>query len=142
MVIITGTIRDGKKDVDTPGYYMNGAAVTYGSVTTSSVNGVFQISSDVADSTILSITKERYITVPINIVSFGVKYDPNTLLSGTVLDATSVSGDTTITTISLAGMELISGVYTSSMIFVVSGLNSGQICYVISNNDREFKVKF
>jgi precorrin isomerase len=142
MVIITGIIRDGKKDVDTLGHYINGASITYGSVTTSSVDGVFQISSNVVESTILSITKERYITVPINMVSFGVKYDPNILLSGTVLDATSVSGDTSVTTLSMAGMELISGAYTSSMISVVGGLNSGQICYVISNTEKSFNVKF
>jgi hypothetical protein len=59
-----------------------------------------------------------------------------------VLDATSVSGDTSVTTLSMAGMELISGAYTSSMISVVGGLNSGQICYVISNTEKSFNVKF
>jgi hypothetical protein len=142
MVIITGVIRDGIRSTDDYIYYVSGATVGYGSVTTTSDNGVFQISSGVVD-TILHVSKERYIPVDINMTFFGIRYDPNRLLSGSVLEVTPVSGDTSISTISIAGMDqLISGSYTSSMIYIANGLNSGQICYVISNTDRTFNVKF
>ena len=142
MVIITGVIRDGWKSVEGITQYVNGATVTYGSTTTSSVDGFFQISSDVAESSTLIISKERFITMPISLISFGTKYDPDATISGTVLDATSISGTTSVTSLQVTDMNLVPNAFISSTIEVTGGLNSGQVCYVISNTENSFKVQF
>lgn len=142
MVIIRGVVLDAKKSTDTSSYYINGASVTYGSVTTSSVDGFFEISSAVVDSTVVSISKERFASISMDLVSFGKKFDPNSCLSGTALEATSVSGQPGITTLTVVDTTLASGAYTSSAILVTGGINSGQTCYIISNTENSFNVGF
>jgi hypothetical protein len=142
LVIITGVIRDGWKSVEGITQYVNGATVTYGSTTTSSVDGFFQISSDVAESSILTIYKERFVTIPVSLISFGTKYDPDATISGTVLDATSVSGSTDVTSLTVTDMNLVPDAFISSTIRVTGGVDSGQICYIISNTENTFYVKF
>lgn len=142
MVIITGIIRDGYKTIEGVTSYIDGATVTYGSVTTSSTVGFFRLSSSVVESTIISFSKERYISAPMNLVSFGTKYDPNAIISGTTLDATSVSGTTSVTSLTVTDMNLVPDAFISSTITVTGGLDSGQTCYVISNTENTFNVKF
>lgn len=142
MAIITGIIQDGQRSSEDEMHYMDGATITCGSAVTSSINGVFWISSTVTEATVLTIFKERSISESISMTSSEVIYRPNILLSGSVIAATVASGDIYTTTVSIFGMDLISGMYTSSTIAVTGGLNSGQICYVISNTDNSLNVKF
>jgi len=142
MVVITGIIRDGRKSIAGITKYISGATVTYGSITTSSVDGFFQISSDVVESPMLTVSNMRFVTAPINLVSFGTKYDPNAKISGTVLDATSVSGNPDVTSLTVTNMGLVPNAFISSTITVTGGMDSGQVCYIISNTENAFKIKF
>jgi hypothetical protein len=142
MVIVCGVVRDAKLTTDTSTYYITGASIEYGNITTSSVDGFFSISSDVVSSTIVATTKDKYAASTMDIISFGTKYDPNTRLSGTVLDSTSVSGVVGITQLTVTISDMVPNTLVSSRITVTGGADSGQTCYVISNTKNSFRIKF
>ena len=142
MVVIRGVVRDGKRSTSTSNYYINGASITYGGVTTSSAAGFFEISSDLLlNSTLISIAGDRFTSMPIDMVSFGKKFDPNSRISGTILDAVTLSGKTGVTVLNVLE-PVVSGAYISSAILVTGGMNSGQTCYILSNTENSFHVGF